>query len=59
MMKILSRFQVVVRWQFPPSGASQTVDCVRRRREQGGRESKEEVEIFWRSRELTRTHQES
>jgi hypothetical protein len=29
------------------------VDCVRRRREQGGRESKEEVEIFWRSRELS------
>jgi len=28
------------------------VDCERRRREQGGRESKEEVEIFWRSREL-------
>jgi hypothetical protein len=26
---------------------------VRRRREQGGRESKEEVEIFWRSRELS------
>ena len=25
----------------------------RRRREQGGRESKEEVEIFWRSRELS------
>ena len=29
------------------------VDCERRRREQGGRESKEEVEIFWRSRELS------
>ena len=25
----------------------------RRRREQGGRKSKEEVEIFWRSRELS------
>ncbi len=34
-------------------GAGCVVDCERRRREQGGRESKEEVEIFWRSRELS------